>query len=280
MRSKPIHVSKAKGAQIMKTTDGLSELSSLERGLLYLPAAAGILFGLLPLVLGGAFGRLVGYSGDDGFIDRLAGAATLGYGVALIMGLSQRGWSPLRLLVIATLTFNLASIYACVAAIVTGTANWFSYLITAVSVLFILVTAWVLSRHSAMPQPARDVPQKTTRGLGLGVILSGVFGLLPLLAPVFLARLVGFRGTDVFIIREAGAASLGYAVMAYFGIRSGAWQQLRLPFVMALVFNATSLVAAIVAILSHDPILIAVVIGAAGLFVTVTSTMTLQRQGQ
>lgn len=264
----------------MRQTNSLSQVSSMERGLLYLPTAAGIIFGVLPLVLGGGFGHLVGYSGDDGFIDRLAGAATLGYGVALVMGLRGSAWSALRLLVIATLTFNLGSIYACVAAIVTGTANWFSYMITVVSVLLIAITARVLSQHAGSPQSARDVSPAWSRGLGVGLVLSGVFGVLPLLAPGFLARLVGFRGTDVFIIREAGAASLGYAVMAYFGLRSGAWQDLRLPCVMALVFNAFSFVAAIVAVLSHDPILIVVVIGAASLFYTVLSIMTLQRQGK
>ncbi len=49
---------------------------------------------------------------------------------------------------------------------------------------------------------------------------------------------------------------------------------------MALVFNAFSLIAAILALLSHDPILIVVVIGAAALFVTITVPMTLQREGK
>ena len=263
----------------MKATDQLSRLGSTERTLLLVPTVAGIVFGVLPFFMGGAFGRLVGYSGDDAFIYRLAGAATLGYGVALTMGLRQSAWAPVRLLVIATLVFNIASLYACALQILSGNGSWFSYLITVASIAITAITAWVLAQHRGEPQPARDVSVATTRGLGLGVVLSGAFGLLPLLAPVFLTHLVGYKGTDVFIIRQAGAASLGYAVMAYFGIRSGAWQELRLPFVMALVFNAFSLVAAILGLLSHDPLLIVLVIGAATVYVTISVTMTLRRAG-
>ena len=77
----------------MKASNKLSQLSSLERGLLLVPLAAGIMFGVLPFFLGGAFGRPVGYPGNDAFIYRLAGAATLGYGIAYVMGLRQSDWA-------------------------------------------------------------------------------------------------------------------------------------------------------------------------------------------
>ncbi len=264
----------------MKASNTVSKLSSLERGLLFVPLAAGIIFGVLPFFMGGAFGRAVGYLGNDTFIYRLAGAATLGYGIAYILGLRQSDWAPLRLVVIATLTFNIASILACVMEMVSGTANWFSYMITGASTILIAIPGWVLSQHSGAQRPAADVSAGTIRGLGLGVVLSGAFGLLPLFVPVLLAQLVGYKGTDVFIIRQAGAASLGYAVMAFFGIRSGAWQELRLPTVMALVFNGFGLIAAILAFLNHDPVLIVSVIAAAAIFVTVSSTMSLQHRGK
>lgn len=264
----------------MKASDKLAQTTGTERGLLLVPTIAGIVFGVLPFFMGGAFGRAVGYSGNDTFIYRLAGAATLGYGIAYVLGLRQTAWAPLRLVVIATLTFNVASIYACIAAILNGTANWFSYVITGASIIIIAITAWVLNQHKGAPKPAGDVSKATIRGLILGVVLSGAFGLLPLIVPALLAHLVGFKGTDVFIIRQAGASSLGYAVMACYAIYSGAWQELRLPVVMALVFNAFSLVAAILGLLAHDPLLIVLVIGAAALYVTVTTPMTLQRQGK
>jgi hypothetical protein len=92
-----------------------TKLNKLERILLLLPLAGGLVFGALPFLLGGAFGRMFGYPGNDSFVYRLAGAATFGYAVALIMGLRRGDWAPMRLVVIATLTFNLASIFACVA---------------------------------------------------------------------------------------------------------------------------------------------------------------------
>lgn len=264
----------------MKAANQLSQLSNLERTLLLLPTLAGVVFGVLPFFMGGAFGKAVGYSGNDTFIYRLAGAATLGYGIALILGLRQKEWAPLRLVVIATLIFNLASIYACLAEIAQGTSNLFSYIIFGASITFIVVTAWVLTRHAGSAHPTPDVSVNTTRLLRLGVVLSGAFGLLPLLIPVQLAQLVGYKGTDMFVIRQAGASSLGYAVMAFYAIRSGAWLELRLPVVMALVFNGFSLIASILALLAGDPLLIVLVIGAAALFVTVTSTLSLQDSGR
>jgi hypothetical protein len=119
-----------------------------------------------------------------------------------------------------------------------------------------------------------------TRFSILGTILSAVFGLGPLLLPVLPAQLLGFHGTDVFLIRQAGAASLGYAVMGLYGIRSGAWQELRLPLVMALIFNGFSFIASVIALFSGEPVLISVVIGAASLFYTIVGLIVYQRKGQ
>jgi hypothetical protein len=256
------------------------KLSSLERILLLLPIAGGLVFGLGPLLLGGAFGAVLGFPGNDTFIYRLAGAATLGYAVALIMGIRQGDWTPLRLVVIATLAFNVASIYACVVQLVTGSANLIVYLILGTSIAITAITASQLNRHASVKRPVADVSVWYIRFLILGTVLSAVFGLMPLLIPVFGAQLLGFHGTDVFLIRQAGAASLGYAVMGVYGIRSGAWSELRLPLVMALIFNGFSFVASVIALFSGEPVLISVVIGAASLFVTIVGTIAYQRKGQ
>ena len=44
------------------------KLSNLERILLLLPIAGGLVFGLGPLLLGGAFGAALGFPGNDSFI--------------------------------------------------------------------------------------------------------------------------------------------------------------------------------------------------------------------
>jgi len=256
------------------------KLSSLERTLLLLPTAGGLVFGVLPLLLGGAFGAALGFPGNDSFIYRLAGAATFGYAVALIMGLRQGDWAPLRLVVIGTLTFNLASIYACIVQIIAGDANLFEYLILGTSIAITAITFWVLNRHAGVERPAASTSVWYTRFVILGTVLSGVFGLMPLFIPVLGAKLLGFHGTDVFLIRQAGAASLGYAVIGVYGLRSGAWSDLRLPLVMALIFNGFSFIASVIALFSGEPILITVVIGAASLFVTIVGIIAYQRKGQ
>src|SRR5688572_30524530 len=256
------------------------KLSSLERILLLLPLAGGLIFGLFPLLLGDAFGATFGAPGNDSFIYRLGGAATLGYAVALIMGLRQGDWAPLRLVVIATLTFNLASIYACVVELMAGATNIMIYLILGTSIAIAVITLWLLNRHSSNRKMERDVSTWYIRFLTLGTVLSGAFGLLPLLIPVQGAQLLGFQGTDVFLIRQAGAASLGYAVMAYLGIRSGAWLEIRLPLIMALIFNGFSFIASVIALFSGEPVLITLVIGAASLFVTMAGYIAYQRSGR
>ena len=257
-----------------------TKLSSLEHRLLLLPTAGGLVFGLLPLLFGAAFGAALGFSGNDSFIYRLGGAATLGYAVALSMGLRQGDWAPLRLVVVATLTFNLASILACVVLLIAGDTNIIVYLILGTSIAITAITLWVLNRHTGDKQMARDVSTLYIRFLVLGTVLSGAFGLLPLLIPVQGAQFLGFHGTDVFLIRQAGAASLGYAVMAYLGIRSGAWQEIRLPLIMALIFNGFSFIASLIALFSGEPILITVVIGVASLFVTIVGYIAYQRSGK
>ena len=257
-----------------------TKLSNLERILLLLPIAGGLVFGVFPLLLGGAFGAALGFPGNDAFVYRLAGAATLGYAVALIMGLRSGDWAPLRLVVVATLAFNLASIYACVVQLAAGETNLFIYLILGTSIAISALTSWLLTRHAGEGRPTADVSVWYIRFLILGTVLSGVFGLMPLLIPVFGAQLLGFHGTEVFLMRQAGAASLGYAVMGVFGIRSGAWNELRLPLVMALIFNGFSFVASVVALFSGEPVLITLVIGAASLFVTIVGTIAYQRNGR
>lgn len=54
-------------------SDERTKLGNLERILLLLPIAGGLVFGVIPLLLGGAFGRVLDFSGDDTFIDRSTG---------------------------------------------------------------------------------------------------------------------------------------------------------------------------------------------------------------
>jgi hypothetical protein len=255
-------------------------LSPMERLALIVPLLGGTVFGLLPFLLGGMFGSVLGYPGNDSFAYRLGGAATFGYAVALVLGLRQDNWAPLRLVIIATLTFNLASLFACVAAIAAASANVVVYLILMTSILIVAITATLLNRYKAAPRATPDLTQNQIRGLALGTVLSGAFGLMGLFIPVIVAQLFGFKGTDVFLYRQAGAASLGYAVMAIYAARSGAWSEVRLPFVMAFVFNGLSFIGSVIALAAGDPPLLVVVVGLVSFLVTIGTGITLQRGGK
>jgi hypothetical protein len=82
--------------------------------------AAATVFALGPLILGGQFGVLVGASGDDPFVYRQAGAATLGAAVGGILVLQSRRWSSARLPTLMALTFNGLSVIAAIVEIIRG----------------------------------------------------------------------------------------------------------------------------------------------------------------
>jgi hypothetical protein len=264
----------------MTTKANRGMFSQTDRWLLLVPIIADILFGLGPFLLGGGFGVLFGFPGNDAFLYRCAGAAAFGYPVGLALGLRQPSWSALRLPIIATLTFNLASLLVCIVEILSGNALPIVYVIAVASIAVIAITASLLRRYSDEPRPSPDISPVLRYGLILGGVLAAAFGVLPLLIPTQFAQLVGYKGTDVFVIRQAGAASLGYGVMAFFALRSGVWQEVRLSTVMALIFNGLGFIASVIAFLAGDHFLIVVVIGAAGLLYTLMALIALQRNGK
>ncbi len=141
----------------MSVKANVAARSQVDRWLLLVPAIAGVFFGLGPYLLAGGFGRLCGYAGNDDFLYRLAGAATIGYPFGLILGLRQSRGSALRLPALATLTFNVASLYACAVAIFGGAAVPITYLITVASALNAAIASNFLVRYPREPQPAADI---------------------------------------------------------------------------------------------------------------------------
>jgi hypothetical protein len=72
---------------------------------------------------------------------------------------------------------------------------------------------------------------------------GAVFGLLPFLVPTQFAQVTGYVGDDQYVSRIAGAATFGYAVALFLGIRDGRWAPLRAIVVATLAFNLISLLA-------------------------------------
>lgn len=258
----------------------VSRLSSLERLLLLLPLLGGAFFGLGPLLLARPLANFFGYPGNDEYVSQLAGAATLGYAVALALGLLQGGWAAMKLLVVATLVFNLASIFACLAEIVAGLAKPVVYLILATSIAITAITIFVLNNHRDAPRGEQNTAPWISALLVIGIVASGTFGLLPLLFPVEAGQFFGFLATDTFLFRHAGAATLGYAVMGVLELRSRRWSELRLATIMATVFNGVSFVVSMLALVSGQTQWSIYLIGVASGGVTVAGLVALQCNGK
>lgn len=263
-----------------RTLSASDQLSSLERVLLVVPLLGGLVFGILPLFFSTQFATLFGFSGNDTYLYRLAGAVTLGYAPGLLLAILQGEWTPVRLVIIATLVFNIGSLFAIVTAVSSGNASPIVYAILVASLLIIGITAWMLNAHIEVVKPAADISRwvvylivfLTAAAFGTGTL----FTFLPALS----SQLFGFQGTDEFVFRQGGAATLGFAVMGVFQLRSQAWREMRLPSMNALLFNGASLLATLVAIVSGDPILLLVVVLLVTAVATAGCALTLVRQGK
>lgn len=256
------------------------ELSATERLLLIVPLLGGAFFGIVPLLFPDLLAAWAGTPGNDHYLYWLAGAATFGYAVALALGVRQAGWAPVRMLVAAVLTFNLASLYACLIEIAAG-AQPIVYLICGTSIALVALCAALLARHrgAASDGPPNIAPWLVWL-LRVATLLAAVFGLLPLLAPATFVQLGGGQGTDIFLYRQAGAATLGYATMGLLQLRSRHWAALRLPAVMGLVFNGIAFVASVVAIAGGTGGWLAYPVALASLGVSIGSALALRRGGQ
>jgi len=81
---------------------------------------AAAFFGLVPLVLGGQFGHLLGYSGEDEFVYRQGAAATLGAAVGGLLVLRSRRWASARIPALMAATFNGLAVIAALIEIAGG----------------------------------------------------------------------------------------------------------------------------------------------------------------
>ncbi len=225
---------------------------------------------------------MTGFPYNDPFISRLAGAATFGYAVGLALGLRQGTWAAVRLMVIAVLTFNLASLYVCGAEIIhpttIGGTRPIVYLILVTSIGFVALTGTLLYRHRLDAKMVPNIASWIVTFIVIATVLAATFSLLPLFYPQ-LGRLVGYKVTDIFLYGQAGAATLGYAVMGIFELRSRNWQELRCPFFMAAIFNGVSFLVSLASIALGEPLLLPVLIAIASLAVTIAFIVALRTNG-
>lgn len=251
--------------------DSAAELTRSDRRLLVVPIVVAVFFGVVLVVIGAPFARLVGFAGRDAFFYWLAGAATLGYGVALAAGLRLGRWPAIRSVVVAEVVFQAVTLVACVLEFTGGRGSAFVGLIVVAAVLQLAIAGWLLATHRGGPAAAPDLPGGTAAVVVMVIAIAAatLFGVLGAFLPVVTAEFFGYAGTEVFCYRLAGAGCLGYAVMGLLNLRSRAWSEVRLPVLMAIVFNGVSFLVAVRALLQGDPALMPGAVAAATFVVTV-----------
>ncbi|MDQ2913211.1 MAG: hypothetical protein M3T56_08140 [Chloroflexota bacterium] len=226
------------------------------------------------------FAAIAGLAGDDTFIYELGGAAMLGYAVAIALGVRGGLWSPMRFIVLATYVFGALGFLAGFASLAGGHVNGLALLVLIWSVVVAWSVGQILVAHRGARAGPRDVAPWVVVVLALATISAAVFGLGPQVPGPF-ASFMGYRGTDEFIYRLAGAACFGYAAMGIQELRSLHWDDMRLPSVMALVFNGLAFTAAVFEILApgRATFLVVLVALASGVF-TVAIAAILVRRGR
>ena len=149
--------------------------------------------------------------------------------------------------------------------------------------LWAVVVAYALAQmlvaHRGLVAGPRDVAGWVAVVLALATLSAAVFGLGPQLPGPF-ASLMGYKGSDEHVYRLAGAACFGYAAMGIQELRSLHWADLRLPNMMALVFNGLAFLASVFEILADRPTLLVYLVALAAGFFTVTIAAILARRGR
>lgn len=218
----------------------------LFRVLLVLQTAVAALLGGATFLLPGVAGGVAGYPATEHFYYRLAGAATLGYAAMAFLAYRERApWRAVRIPLAATLAFNAAAVLASVLGLAEGDMHWPVFFVLVAAFAFTLVTAYWLRRDEGPPlAPATPVAPAYRVLLVVATLAAAFFGVAPLVLARLFARIGGFSTDELFLLRQAAAATLGYAVAGALELRAASWSAVRLPTVGALIFNALSAVAA------------------------------------
>jgi hypothetical protein len=234
-------------------------------------AAAGLVFGLAPLLATAAYASAIGFSGDDTLVYRLGGAATTGYFVAPVVALAWRaGWRQIRIPAIATLTFTIGAFAASALELLSGATQPVVPFVVAAGAVFTLIAVWWLRRDEAPDtDPGRPLSTPARAILALATLSAGTFGLLPLLIPDPFVSLFGLVGTDTWVFRLAGAGCLGYATAGIASLMASGYRLMRIQNIAAITFNALGAVSAWLAVAAGDGGWLAPIVAAAASFFAV-----------
>ncbi len=232
----------------MRTADAIADQARLPlfRALLAIQFLVALVLGTATLALPHIASAVSGYAGSEPFYYRLAGAATLGYAAMAILAYRERAlWREVRIALAATLVFNVAAVVASVASLADGDTRWPVFFVLVAAGAFTLVSAYWLRRDEGPPLAGGPAIVPAYRAvLVVATLAAAFFGLAPLVLARGFAGLGGFSTDELFFLRQAAAATLGYAVAGVLELRASAWPAVRIATVGALVFNALSALAA------------------------------------
>jgi hypothetical protein len=233
-------------------------------------AAAGLVFGLAPLLATAAYASALGFTGDDPLVYRLGGAATMGYFVAPVIALAwSASWRQVRIPAMATLTFTIGAFVASAWELAGGARQPIVPFVVLAGLAFTAVAAWWLWRDEApAADPGRPLETPARMVIGLATLSAATFGLLPLLLPGYFAGLFGLTGADAWIFRLAGAGCLGYATAGIASLMAAGYRLIRIQNLAAITFNALGAVSAWIAVLGGSGGLLAPAVAAAASFFT------------
>jgi hypothetical protein len=223
------------------------------RALMGVQVLAAGFFGLFPLLAPGEFARAFGLVGDEPYLYRLAGAATIGYAAAALLGL-RSSWRGIRVPLIATLTFNVAAVTACLISIDEVGVQPLSALVALAAGTFALLAAyWLYRDEGARGDPREALEPGFRLTIGAGVLVSGLVATTQLLLPRLFTDLFGLSQSDLVIVRLAGAATLGYTTGGLFSLLADDWRAARIQTIAAIAANVAAALASAIYIAQGGP---------------------------
>jgi hypothetical protein len=219
-----------------------------------------------------AFATLSGYAGDP-YIFRLGSAATLGYAVGAALAIADGRVAATRHALVAGAAYSALLLVAIALELAAGRPHPVALALGAASLVTLAINAMLMARTS--PAAGARAPGGVVALLGAATAAALFFGVTPLVPPLFVA-LFGYGTTAELTFRLAGAAAAGYAAMGLAELRSPRWVELRIPLLMALVFNALSCVASLIELAGGRATLLAAFVGAASLAFSLAFVVTLR----
>jgi hypothetical protein len=242
-------------------------------------AAVATILGVATFFVPAAVATVGGYTGHEHFYYRLAGAAVLGYAVAAVLAYTGREpWDRVRIALTATFAFNAASVLGCLLSLLDGDRHWPVFFVLVAATVFAVIAGYWLRRNQAPPGIDRATITPLFRWIiGIATIAAAFFGIVPLLFARPLASFSGFSADDLFFLRQAAAATFGYAVGGVMSLQANRYSALRVQTIAAAVFNGVSAVAAALYLIGGGRSLIGVLILVAATAFTVALVYGLAR---